>query len=85
MIDILKQKVILSMDFDWVAVRSKCVLATLFETLKLELKEDTAKRNSIRPNGSDHQFSVSMTNGFVSVALVKWPGGTAIQIGRAHV
>jgi hypothetical protein len=67
------------MELDWVTVRSACVLASLFQKLKLELAADVKKRNALRPDPAGHQFEVSTVNGSVSVSQIQWPRGTSVN------
>jgi hypothetical protein len=45
--------------FDWVKERSQCSLAKVFYTLRQQVEEDVKTRNSLRPENSPYEFSVT--------------------------
>jgi hypothetical protein len=46
-------------DFNWVAARSKCSVAAVFETLRLRVRDDVQRRNGLlgRNDGWTFEFS----------------------------
>jgi hypothetical protein len=48
----------LSSDFDWVAARSRCSLAVVFQQIASEVEEDVRKRNAKCPKDCGYEFSV---------------------------
>lgn len=45
--------------YDWVTQRSACTLPKIFATLRAEVEKDVATRNSLRPNISPYEFSMT--------------------------
>ena len=48
-----------SAPFDWVSERSACTLPKIFATLRSEVGQDVATRNSLRPNIAPYEFSMT--------------------------
>lgn len=44
-------------NLDWVTARSLCSLATVFETLKLQVQQDVETRNKLRPENAHYKFN----------------------------
>jgi hypothetical protein len=55
--------------FDWVTQRSSCSLPKVFNTLRLQVEEDVKTRNSLRPNYSPYEFSLTEDTTEFSVLL----------------
>ena len=45
--------------YDWVTQRSACTLPKIFAMLRAEVEKDVATRNSLRPNISPYEFSMT--------------------------
>ena len=53
-------------NLDWVKERSECSIMKVFETLKLQVKEDMEQRNKLLPSGSHYNFIMTQhDNAFV--------------------
>ena len=60
-------------EIDWVTIRSRCSLAPVFETLKLQLAGDVDKRNS---QVGDNLYTLVVNEGRMSVVFQPEPGAT---------
>jgi hypothetical protein len=48
-----------SAPFDWITGRSSCSLPKVFSTLRSQVEADVKTRNSLRPNHSPYEFSLT--------------------------
>lgn len=56
-------------DFDWVAELAACSPVKIFQTLKLQVKEDVKTRQAVRLPDSPYGFSVAEHNSTFTVSL----------------
>lgn len=64
---------------DWVTARSLCSLPNVFKELRLQVEEDVKTRNTLRPNNSPYEFSVTENGGEFTVIL------TAADVRRSVI
>ena len=54
---------------DWITQRSGCSLPKVFATLRSQIEQDVKTRNSLRPNYSPYEFSLSEDTAEIRVRL----------------